>query len=418
MRGQNCAMFRCSPRFSVSIVAIAAAFAPARARAQAPTDVEVPLVHPLYVHLPDAPEDDALRRAFTAAAARYRLHPVEVVDVPAPAAPRAPDLLRAGVLDTQKIAFGEALHDLDAAAAEVATTGGAGLSTDELSDLYLNRAIATAHADWNATADAPPTEARTRAYADYLRAATIAPARTPPARETPPQAMADFARAAAEIRQRPRGSLSVSGSADALVALDGGPAMPVAGGLVLRDLVAGEHLIRVEEVGHAGWGAVVAFNPPAQEVTIPPRPVLGLDGATAAMHARRMGARFALVLEAKGGPHAPVGLRLIDTAGQERDAVLLPPASEAGMIDSGVMRLDESARRFAQAETQPAGPPPAATADAGALAPPVLIGSQTPKARLGEDPLAWARDHWPLLTAIGVVLTSSIVLGVAVSANH
>jgi hypothetical protein len=132
-----------------------------------------------------------------------------------------------------------------------------------------------------------------------------------------------------------------------------------------------------------------------------------------------MGARFALVLEPKGGAHAPIGVRLIDTAGQERDAVVLPPGSEAGTIDSAVMRLDETARRVVQAEAQ-AGtpPPPAAAGDAGALAPPVLIGQPAPKARLGEDPLAWARDHWPLLTAIGVVVTSSIVLGVAVSANH
>src|SRR3954469_13716572 len=395
-----------SPRLALVVLA-AAALPSARAHA----DDALPLVHPLYVHLPDAPEDDALRRAFTAAAGRYRLHPVEVVDVPAPPAPRAPEWLRAGVLDTQKIAFGEALHDLDAAAAEVSTTGGAGLSTDELADLYLNRAIATAHADWNATADAPPTEARTRAYADYLRAATLAPARTLNTREVPPQAVADFARAVAEVRQRPRGSLTVSGSADAQVSLDGGPTMPVAGGLVLRDLVAGEHLIRAEELGHAGWGTVVAFNPPTQDVVIPPRAVLGLDGATAASHARRMGARFALVLEPKGGAHAPVGVRLIDTAGQERDAVVLPPANEAGTIDSAVMRLDETARRLAQADVQPGSPPPVPTGDAGALAPPVLIGQPAPKARLGEDPLAWARDHWPLLTAIGVVVTSSIVLG-------
>ena len=135
--------------------------------------------------------------------------------------------------------------------------------------------------------------------------------------------------------------------------------MPVAGGLVLRDLVAGEHLIRVEELGHAGWGAVVAFNPPTQDVVIPPRAVLGLDGATAASHARRMGARFALVLEPKGGPHAPIGVRLIDTTGQERDAVVLPPANEAGTIDAAVMRLDEAARRLVQAEAQ-AGTPAAA----------------------------------------------------------
>jgi hypothetical protein len=410
-------MFRRSPRLALVVLA-AAAFSSVRAR-RAHADEPLPLVHPLYVHLPDAPEDDALRRAFTAAAGRYRLHPVEVVDVPVPPAPHAPDWLRAGVLNTQKIAFGEALHDLDAAAVEVSTTGGAGLSTDELADLYVNRAIATAHADWNATADAPPNEARTRAYADYLRAATIAPARTLNTRETPPQALADFTRAVAELRQRPRGSLTVSGSADAQVSLDGGPTMPVAGGLVLRDLVAGEHLIRVEELGHAGWGAVVAFNPPTQDVVIPPRAGLGLDGATAASHARRMGARFALVLEPKGGPHAPIGVRLIDTTGQERDAVVLPPANEAGTIDAAVMRLDEAARRLVQAEAQAGTPPPtAATGDTGALAPPILIGQPAPKAKLGEDPAAWARDHWPLLTAIGVVLTSSIVLGVAVSANH
>lgn len=395
-----------------AIVAVALASA---ARA----DDQVPIVHPVYVHLPDAPEEDVLRRAFTAAAARYKLRPVEVVDVPAPPAPRAPDLLKIGIINTQKIAFGEALRDLDAAAAEAAATGGAGLSTDELADLYLNRAIATARADWNATAAAPATEARTRAYADYLRAATLAPARTLNTREIPPQAVADFARAVAEVRQRPRGTLTVAGSADAQVALDGGAPMPVAGGVVFRDLVHGEHLIRVEEIGHVGWGAVVTFNQPTQDVAIPARALLGLDGATAAAHARRMGALFALVLEPKGGPRAPVALRLIDASGQERDAVqvtLVTPTNEAGMIDSAVMRLDETARRLAQTDAQSGKPaPPAAGVD---LAPPVLVGQPPPKARLGDDPAAWARDHWPLLTAAGVVLVTSILLGVAVSADH
>src|SRR4051812_16330024 len=111
-----------SPRVAAALVAAAALVSTRAAHAEEP----LPLVHPIYVHLPDAPEEDALRRAFTAAAARYRLHPVEVVDVPAPAAPRAPELLKTGVINTMKIAFGEALRDLDAAAAEVASTGGAG----------------------------------------------------------------------------------------------------------------------------------------------------------------------------------------------------------------------------------------------------------------------------------------------------
>jgi hypothetical protein len=394
------------------LAAIAAVALAGAARA----DDQVPIVHPLYVHLPDAPEEDVLRRAFTAAAARYKLRPVEVVDIPAPPAPRAPDLLKTGITNTQRIAFGEALHDLDAAAAEAATTGGAGLSTDELADLYLNRAIATARADWNATAAAPPTEARTHGYADYLRAATLAPARTLNTREVPPQAVADFARAVAEVRQRPRGTLTVAGSADAQVALDGGAPMPVAGGVVFRDLVHGEHLIRVEEIGRVAWGAVVTFNQPTQDVAIPARAQLGLDSATAAAHARRMGALFVLVLEPKGGPRAPVALRLIDASGQERDAVLVTPTNEVGMIDSAVMRLDETARRLAQTDAQSGKPaPPTAGPD---LAPPVLVGQPPPKARLGDDPAAWARDHWPLLTAVGVVLVTSILLGVAVSGDH
>ena len=105
---------------------------------------DAPLVHPIYAHLPDAPENDSARQLFTAAATRYNLRPVEVVDVPAPAAPHAPDNVRIGLLNAQKLAFTEAQHDLDAAAAEIATTGGAGLTVAELGDLYLFRAMATA----------------------------------------------------------------------------------------------------------------------------------------------------------------------------------------------------------------------------------------------------------------------------------
>ena len=192
--------------------------------------------------------------------------------------------------------------------------------------------------------------------------------------------------------------------------------MPVAGGVVFRDLVHGEHLIRVEEIGRVGWGAVVTFNQPTQDVAIPARAQLGLESATAAAHARRMGALFALVLEPKGGPRAPVALRLIDASGQERDAALVTTTNEAGMIDSAVMRLDETARRLAQTDAQAGKPaPPPAAPD---LAPPVLLAQPPPKARLGDDPAAWARDHWPLLTAVGVVLMTSVLLGVAVSGDH
>ncbi len=327
-------------------VALLAAGASLAATSPAQAADPPPLVHPIFAHLPDAPENDVGRTRFTAAATHYNLRPVEVVDVSAPAEPHAPNDTRMGILNAQKLTFGEAQHDLDAAAAEVATTGGAGLTAAELGDLYLYRAMTTARADWKATAAAPSTEARTKAFDDYLRAATILPNRVLNSRELPPQVVADFQRAVEVVAKRPRGTLVVKGPADAQVALDGGALMPIAGGVTFRDLPNGEHLVRVEQIGHAPWGTIVPFGQPTLEVEVPARTALVLDDATAIAHARRMGARFALVGMPKGGPGAPLEISLVDTAsGARLDAALVPTVGEAGQIDAAVMRLDEEARR-------------------------------------------------------------------------
>ena len=155
----------------VALAACLALISTAAARAEN----AAPLVHPIFAHLPDAPEDDRARQDFTTAAGHYNLRPVEIVDVPAPPAPHGPDEARLGILNAQKMAFTEAKKDLDAAASEAASTGGAGFSTADLVDLYLHRAMATARADWKAQAAAPATDERTRAFDDYLRAATLMP---------------------------------------------------------------------------------------------------------------------------------------------------------------------------------------------------------------------------------------------------
>jgi hypothetical protein len=397
----------------------------ASASARVEAAAEAPLVHPIFAHLPDAPEDAAARQTFAAAAGRYQLRPVEVVDVAAPAAPRAPDATHIGILHAQQLAFGDALRELDLAAAEVATTGGAGLTTAELGDLYLFRAMATAHADWNAPAAGAPTDQRTRAYADYLRAATMTPDRTLNPHDLPPQVMADFQRAADEIHHRARGTLLVKGSADAQISLDGGPLMAVKGGVTFRDLAFGEHLIRAEELGYAVWGTAVPFGQPSLEIEIPARAALALADATAAAHARRMGARFALVAQPKGGPGTAVELRLVDAGtGALRDAAMISASPEAGQMDAAVMRLDEEARRVALEQQNAANAPGAAALAAPAappsspLGPPQLLSQPPAKARFSDDAPAWARDHWPLLTAIGAVALTAIVLGATVSGDR
>jgi hypothetical protein len=397
---------------------IALAQAPAEADQPVTPPVALPLVHPIFVHMPDAPDDDLARREFTAATSHYGLYPVEVIDVPAPAPPHAAEALKSGITKATTIAFADALKDLDAAAAEVATTGGAGLSTTDLSDLYLYRAMASAGADWNAQAGRPPgAEAgpRAKAYADYLRAATIAPTRTLSTRELPPQVIADFGRAAEEVRGGARGTLTVRGPAGAQLSLDGGTASAVAGGVTFRDLPYGEHFVHVDEIGRAPWGTVVNVGAPTQELEIPPsRVVLSLDDGVAAAHARRMGARFALLGEPKPGPGNVIELRLIDGSGTHRDAARVSITEEHGGVDAAVMRLDEQARRLqqaGQAGANLAAAPPAAS-------PPVLLAAPPAKARFRDDPAAWARDHWPLLTAAGVLLGTAVVLGITVAADH
>ena len=55
-------MVRRSSRFAAVAVLTVATLASTRA---ARADEPLPLVHPIYVHLPDAPEEDALRRALS-----------------------------------------------------------------------------------------------------------------------------------------------------------------------------------------------------------------------------------------------------------------------------------------------------------------------------------------------------------------
>jgi hypothetical protein len=382
--------------------------------------VDRPLVHPIYAQLPDLAENEVTRRTFAAAATRYKLQPLEVIDIPAPAPPKAPSTLRATIVKVAaKLAFDEALPELDADAKEVAETGGAGLTTIDLADLFLYRAMATARADWKATAApeaATLNAARARAFDDYVRAATLAPDRKLNARELPPQVVADFGRAVAEARKLPRATLVVSGDADAQVSLDGAPATAVGGGVTFRDVAYGEHVISIDELGRAPWGTRLVLTTAKVEQVIPARPALGLDDAVAADHARRMGARFALVAERKPGPGARVELRLVDLKGTKRDAALISTTGdEHGTIDASVMRLDEEARRIVQLELGAGTTPP--PVDLGAAPPgspaPVLMAPPRHQATFQEDPAAWARDRWPLLTAMGVLVGSAIALSIA-----
>jgi hypothetical protein len=401
------------PRFILAAALAAGLFA-GRVRAE-----EATLVHPIYAKLPDLAEDDFTRRAFAAATTRYKLAPLEIIDVPAPPAPKAPGLVKSGVAKTMKLEFDAALPDFDAALAEIETSGGAGLTSGELADLFLFRGWAIARADWNAPAATDSksiTPARTQAYADYSRAAILTLDRALNPREIPPQVVADFARAVAEAKRQPRATLVVRGDADAEVSLDGGAPLKIAGGVTFRDVAYGEHFLAVDELGRAPWGKRFALDDPAVEETIPPRPALTLDDRVAADHARRMGTLFALVAERKPGPGAQVELRLVDLSGTKRDAALVSTSREEhGALDAAVMRLDEEARRIQQLAFANGMPLPAPVAAPPETPPPVLVPPPPARATFHDDPLVWARDRWPLVTAVGVVVGSALILSIVAS---
>jgi len=402
--------------FLIASLASLATLGPRRAAA---ADTDTPLVHPIYAKLPDLAEDDFTRRAFTAATTRYKLAPLEIIDVPAPPTPQAPARLKTAIASALKLAFDAALPDFDAAIAEIETTGGVGLTTAELADLFLYRGMTIARADWKAPAStgaAAITPARTQAFADYVRAATLAADRPLNPREIPPQVVADFARAVAEARQQPRATLVVRGDADAQVSLDGGAPLKVAGGVTFRDVVYGEHFLSVDELGRAPWGKRFALGTATVEETIPPRAALTLDDRIAADHARRMGTLFALVAERKPGAGAQVELRLVDLSGAKRDAALVSTSrDEHGALDAAVMRLDEEARRIQQVLLASGQKPPIPVAAPPDTPAPILVPPPPRGAQLGTDPMAWARDRWPLLTAVGVVVGAALVLSIAAS---
>jgi hypothetical protein len=399
----------------VSAVAfVLAPLAFAAAPAHAASDPAV--VQPIYSSVKDAPQNDLALRRFTTAAQRFGLGPVEVVYVEGDPAPKTAEKLRAAIVLVRKLELDAGRAALDDAAAEAAATGGGGLDAAALSDLYLYRAWAISRTDFNTEHVSTPT-ARAQAYPDLVRAATLVPGRQLNLQQFPPLLLDDWARAVADAGARPQTTLVVRAAPEALVSCDGGP--PVPGPATFVGLAQGEHLIHVDDPGWADWGGAITAEGPTIELAIPARRALTLDDAVAAAHARRMGTKFALVAEPRPGRDGGLSLELhlVDIAGTRRDSSIEPLAGDAGALDAAVMRLDEQARRLDRNNTTAAVAVAATDPAAQALPPPVLVAPLAQRARFNDDPGAWARDHWPLLTAAGIMLGAALVLSIGVATD-
>lgn len=388
-------------------IAVVIAAAPVLAQPAGPT------VHPVYAELPGSTRNAEAKRAFSEAVARYRLGPVETIDIAAPPAPRAPELLKLALVAVEKRKFPDAEASLGPAVAEVMASGGDGLSSAQLSELFLCQAITAQKAGWNEL-DTPPTEIAPPASREpYLRAAVLAPDRVLEKRRYPPIAIASYQLAAADVKQRPRGTITVKARPSAIIRVDGGPEQT--GQATVPGLPYGEHFVRVEEVGFQPYSAVVPLAMSVLEIEAPNTAPLLPDDREAARQAKRQGAAFALVSALKMGPPLAMELHLVDAAsGERRDATVLPFPGDAGALDAAVMRLDAEARRIALGVQPDAVKVPSTDLTVA------TVPDQKPAdgPTLHDDPGVWARKHWPLLTAIGATVGAAIVLGIAVASDN
>lgn len=344
--------------------------------------------------------------------------PLQIAEAPSPEKVHfAARVERARAL-TAKLAFAEARPLLDDLITDVLAAGGGDLDAHTLSDLYLTRAWARSGATFRADLP-PPASDRAAAYPDLIRAAILEPTRILNEQQYPPALVEDGKRAAAETLQQPTGTLVIRGNPTAIAYVDGGAgkACPA----TFENLRFGDHILRVEETSHSPWGIPVTVTTAKVDVDVPARPVLTLSDGEAASYARKMAKPFALVADPEiRQSQIFLGLRLVDAQGHRLDASTVPldRAVANGALDAALLQLDNDARSLSGSAPSPVGvaplsAPPSAPATPSTPAP-VLV-NQAPQPTFQQDPLIWARDHWPVVAAIGAFVVVGVILTVAVS---
>jgi hypothetical protein len=239
------------------------------------------------------------------------------------------------------------LEHVAAGVTEVRRTGGHGLSSAEISDLFLYRGFALAELGDEAGA-----------WEALVRAATLDPTRVLDPARFPPSAVSAFGRAKDAVVAGARAELVVSVDERCTVAVDGRqvrPRRPV-------ELPAGEHLVRVECPGLAPYAELVTVAPPRTELVpeipmpAPPTPARaaelagarGVHRALLALVTAGDGAASTLTLvlvDAQGRPRGQVVSRLDRDADVAALAERLLGPADAIVVDPGDARTAGAKRR-------------------------------------------------------------------------
>jgi hypothetical protein len=262
--------------------------------------------------------------------------------------------LRAGRAFYDALRFDEARKMLTVAAQSLERTGGAGWPSGALADLFLYRALTSvqlgdAEASWE----------------DFVRAATVDPARALDPAELPPRAIEQFERARAYVATLPRARVRIVGGSGCQLTVDGR-----AVGEGELELWRGRHWLVAScparqpvQRGFDVVGTALASPSEALELAVSGPPLPPLTDDAALVQARALGARAVVTVVVTG---ELVLLRRLGIDGREqaRRAMRLsalrtswPGASDDAAAPSLTALTDEIARLL-RPVAEPAGRTP------------------------------------------------------------
>jgi hypothetical protein len=241
-----------------------------------------------------------------------------------PAEPIAPARLRAGIDAYEELRWDDALAALDEAAGDAWRSGGEGLTTTELSDIFLYRGLV--HTQRGDTASA---------WDDLVRAAAIAPARTLDPARFPTRAVQAFTRAADAVAALPRATLTVE-APGCTVWIDGGEG-------TRAEVVHGEHAVRTECGSHRWGQRTVVASDLAIEPAGPPEPP-GDEELGAIAKERAVAALIAVIVA--DGANATASVRVVRADGTVT-------ARRSVTLDSGDAALATAIDELIAPETAP-----------------------------------------------------------------
>lgn len=232
--------------------------------------------------------------------AAARAHGAAVIDrSPAPpAAIETAKILQRGIDAYDALRYDEARAALDQAKDLVDRTGGAGLATAQLSDLFLYRGLVRVQVGDD-----------TGAWDELVTSVVVAPERVLDRGRFPPKIVELFDRARDEtLHKQPAADLDVDVPAGCTAFVD-----EVAG---KRHVTAGSHWVRVECPDRTPWGQRVDLPTTGLHVRADPLPYAPPSEAELLVQARVAGARALVVAEVHG---QVATARVVGLDGREHD---------------------------------------------------------------------------------------------------